>query len=355
MVIVGAIFLFSHSKEDTITFGFVGPLSGFGASWGEEQKLAVQIAVDEINQTGGINGKKLKVIYEDGKCVEKDAVTAAQKLISIDKVKVLFSVCGAESLVIAPIAEQNKIIQMAIWSTHPKLSGVGQYIFRNSQSDNDTGKLMAQIINKNYTKVAIIHEESTYANGLRDIFKRYFTGQVIEEDYQSDTKDFRSYLVDALSKKPETFIINPTSPTGGILAIQQLRQLGFKGQIYGNYFGGVNEVINSKEAEGMIFFSDPYVADNLLKDNLYKKFENISEHKPNFDFAVSISYDSVYILKQAIEKEGMDNSKIKDYLHQLKDFKGVMGTYGFNEKGDAIGYTPSVYQIKNGQVVLYQK
>jgi branched-chain amino acid transport system substrate-binding protein len=352
LIIIGVAM--SHQpKDDTITFGFVGPLSGFGAVWGEEQKIAIDIAVGEINQSGGIGGKKIKVLYEDNKCTARDSVTAVQKLISVDKVRLVFSICGEGSLAIAPITQKNKVVVLALWSTHPDLSGIGEYFFRNSYSDEDTGRIMARTVNEGFKRVAVINENRDFSNGIRDTLKKYFVGDIIEENYGSNATDLRSYLIDALSRKPESVIFNPTSPAGGLLALQQLRQLGFKGQVYGNYFGGVGDVLNSDAAEGMIFFSDPFVPDNTIKENLYTKFESVMGRKPNFDFAVSISYDSVYILKRAIEQVGTDTSKIKDYLHNLKDFKGVMGTYGFNDKGDATGYTPSIYQIKDGKVVRY--
>ncbi|MFA6432548.1 MAG: ABC transporter substrate-binding protein [Candidatus Paceibacterota bacterium] len=352
IVIVIIILALSRSVQDnTIKLGFVGPLTGFGADFGEESKIAVAIAVEEINANGGISGKKVSVIYEDGKCGAKDAITSAQKLISVEKVKVIMSVCGQESLAIAPIAEKNKVLMMALWSTHPKLTGVGEYIFRNAYSDEDTGKSMAQEVARRYDSVAIMTELNEYSIGLRDIFEKYFKGKVIEENYSPGTKDFKSYILDILSNKPQAVVMNPSSAADGLVALRQLRQLGFKGQLYGNYFGSVNDVLQSPEAQGMVFFTDPVVRDNVLRESLYAKFQSTTDRKPNYDFAVAISYDSVYILRQAIANVGTDPSKLKDYLHSMKDFIGVMGTYGFNDWGDATGYVPSMKQIKNGRVV----
>jgi branched-chain amino acid transport system substrate-binding protein len=354
VAIVGVVLHARSSESNLMKLGFVGPLSGFGAAWGEEQKIAIEIAVREINEKGGVAGKKIEVIYEDNKCAAQDSVTAAHKLISVDGVAAIFSVCGEGSLAIAPIAESNKVIMMALWSTHPDLSGIGQYVFRNSYSDENTGQLMAKQINSKFSKIAVINENSDFANGIRDVFKANFNGEVVEENYQPGTTDFRSYLVSALAKKPETFLFNPNSPAEGLIALQQLRQLGFTGQVFGNYFGGVKEVLDSKAGEGMIFFGDPFVEENTIKDGLYNKFFEIANRKPNFDFAVSISYDSVYIIKQAIESAGTDSDKIGDYLHHLEDFRGVMGTYGFDEKGDAVGYLPSVYVIRDNIAVSYR-
>lgn len=358
LIVVGGVWFVSKKQSATtsdepITIGFVGPLTGSGASWGEEQKAAVQIAVEEINKARGISGRKLDVIYEDGKCTGKDATTAAQKLISIDKVKIILTVCGSESLAIAPIAEKNHVLMMALWATHPNLTGAGQYIFRNSYSDDGTGKVMAETVQQKYKKVVMLTEVNDFSVGLRDAFKKYFSGAVIEENYSPETKDFKSYIVDLISKNPEAVILNPNDPSGGLVALKQLRQLGYVGQVYGNYFGGVNDVLKSSEAEGMIFFTDPDVGDNAVKNRLFSKFGSLSGHTPNFNFAVAVSYDSVYIIKQAIESAGSDTAQLKDYLHSLKDFNGVMGTYGFNDKGDAVGYAPSIKQIKGGQVRTY--
>jgi len=293
----------------------------------------------------------MEVIYEDGKCVGKDATTAAQKLISIDKVKIILTICGDESVAVAPIAEKNRVLMMAMWATHPGLTGAGEYIFRNSYSDVGTGKLMAETVNQKYQKVAVITEISDVQIGLRDAFKKYSKSQVIEENYPPETKDFRSYALDLISEKPEAAILIPNSPLGGLAALQQLRQLGYKGPIYGNYFGEVNDVLKSPEAQGMIFFTDPDVGDNEIKNKLFNNLKTSTGNEPNFKFAVAVTYDSVYIIKQAIEKVGLDTGDLKNYLHNLKDFKGVMGTYGFNDKGDAVGYVPAVKEIKNGQVV----
>lgn len=339
------------SNIGPIKIGFIGPLSGFGADWGEEMKGTVQIAVTEINDTGGIKGRSLNVVYEDGKCTGKDATTAAQKLINIDGVKIVLVMCGQEALPIAPIVEKAKILMMATWVTHPDLTGIGQYVFRNSYSDEDTGRMMAETINKKYRKVAVISESADYPIGLLNAFKKYFKGEVIEENYPPEAKDFRSYALDLISKKPEAVLVNPASPLGGLTALKQLRQLGYMGPLYGNYFGEVGDVLKAPEAQGMIFFTDPDVGDNAIKNQLFSKFETLYGRKPNFNFADAVTYDSVYVLKQAIENVGSDPSKIKDYLHNLKDFHGVMGTYGFNDKGDAVGYLPAVKVIKNGKIL----
>ncbi len=352
-VLVVVLVQFKQATHNSIKIGFVGPLTGFGASWGEETKAAIDVAVREINSRGGINGAEVKVIYEDGKCGSKDAVTAAEKLISIDQVRIIFTQCGQTSMAIAPIAERNKVLMMSLWSTPPKLSGIGQYVFRNSYSDDDTGRMLANLLDKKYTSVGMLSEVNDYSIGLRDAVKNYFHGDVIDETYFTGIKDARTIILKILSKNPQAVVVNPSSPADGLSLLKQLRQLGYRGPIYGNVVAASAEILQSEEAQGMIFFSDPDVSDTKLKKELFAQVESVVGHKPDFGFAVAVSYDSVYIMKKAIESVGLNPTKLKDYLHNLKDFSGVMGIYGFNDKGDATGYVLSAKQIKNFRVVHY--
>lgn len=340
---------------EPIKIGFIGPLTGFGAVWGEEQKNVINIAVEEINTTGGIDGRLLEFLFEDGKCDGKDAATAAQKLINIDKVKIVMPSCTSEALAVAPISESNKVLQLAVWPTGTDYSGIGQYTFRNSYSDEDTSRITADVISKKYTKVGIITESTNYAVGLRDSFKKYFTGQIYEENFQHNQLDIRTQVSKILAQKPEAVFVNPDQPATGLAILNQLKQQGFTGQIYGNFFGGSSEVIKSPDAEGMIFVADPVVKEGSKKDKLFKEYVKKYSKKPDFEFAVSAQYDAVYILKQAIEAVGENPGDLKDYLHNLKDFEGVLGTYGFNEKGDAVGLIPAAKQIKNGEIVDYKE
>lgn len=207
------------------------------------------------------------------------------------------------------------------------------------------------VLDKEFNKVAILSEITDYSIGLKDSFKQYFKGEVFDETYQTGITDARTLALKIISQKPEAIILNPSSVADGLAVLVQIRQLGFKAPIYGNYFGAVGDVLKSPNADDMVFFTDPDVKSNIIKENLYSKFEVNLGRKPNFDFAVAISYDSVYILKTAMEQVGPEPAALKDYLHNLRDFNGVMGTYGFKDNGDATGYVPSIKKIKEGKVV----
>ncbi|MFA5023183.1 MAG: ABC transporter substrate-binding protein [Candidatus Paceibacterota bacterium] len=336
-----------------IKVGFIGPLTGSGAAWGIEKKNTLELAKDEINKAGGIGGRQLEIIYEDGKCDGKESATAAQKLINIDKVKILTPSCSSETLAVAPIAEKNKVLVLAVWPTNSKISEAGDYIFRVCYSDADTSKIMASAIGSKYKSIGILTEQTDYATGLSDLFKKYYQGKIYEEQFPQESRDVRTQLTKILSSKPEAVFLNPDQVATGLEALKQLKNLGFKGQIYGNFFGGGEEIIKSPYAQNMIFFADPSVSDSPAKKELLDKYFALYGKKPDFEYAVAATYDSINILKQAITKVGDDPTKIKDYLYTVKYFNGLLGTYGFDQNGDLTGSQPAAKQIINGQVVDY--
>ncbi|HLC33092.1 MAG TPA: ABC transporter substrate-binding protein, partial [Candidatus Nanoarchaeia archaeon] len=120
---------------ETVKIGFIGPLTGTGALYGTSELNAAQLALDDINAQGGINGKKVELIVEDGKCEGAASATAAQKLIQVDNVKyILGGHCSTESLSIVPITEANKVFLMAGATGTDKFTKAGKYAFRTFPS-----------------------------------------------------------------------------------------------------------------------------------------------------------------------------------------------------------------------------
>ena len=134
-----------------IKIGFIGPLTGDAASYGKPISNAVRMAVDVINQSDGINGRPIEVIYENGGCNKEDALRATQKLVYIDKVRMIIGgICSGETLAVLPIAEKEKIILLSPSSSSPELTGAGEYFFRNTPSDLKSGEKLAQLITEKY-------------------------------------------------------------------------------------------------------------------------------------------------------------------------------------------------------------
>lgn len=344
------------SLKEPIKIGFIGPLTGDAASIAEPARNSIAIAVEEINSSSGIDGRMIAIIYEDGKCNGKDAVNAAQKLVNVDKVKIIIGgLCSGESLSILPITEPAKILVLSPTASSPELTGAGKFFFRNNPSDADGGKALAKLIIEKYKKAAIISENTDYAQALGKVFVNSFRslgGEVVaNESFASETRDFRSLLTKIKAANPEAILINPQSDITGGTIIKQAKELGITAPLYGNTLLAGSKAIEiaGASAEGMILIDAPGLSDNNPKAVKLLSDYRSRYGKTTLEFYIGAAYDDVYILAQAISEVGTDTEKIRDYLHGIKNYNGVIGTYGFDENGDLAGIKYTVKEIKNGK------
>lgn len=337
-----------------IKVGFIGMLTGPG----ELVKNATQLAVNKINAGGGVKGHPIEVIYEDGKCNGKDAVTAARKLVDIDKVvAILGGLCASETLALTPIVNEAKVLAISPTFGEPSVTNIDDFVFRNMLSDSEWGQVLAKIIIKDYKKVAIISEQSDGAQGLKKYFINSFESLggeiVVDENFVSGTKDFRSMLLKIKSSGYDAILINPQTPATGGTVIKQLGELKIIAPLYGNMVlaGSEGLSIAGTFAENMVLLDAPGLnPDNKIATKFLADYEQ-KYGKPTFEFYLGAYYDSVNILAQAISKTGTDSLKIKNYLSNIKDFSGVIGTYGFDQYGNINGIQYSEKIVKGGKAI----
>ena len=232
LAVLSLIFIIACGNKENIKIGFIGPLSGDVASMGQSAKAAVELAVEEINSNGGVSGRPLEVIYEDGKCEPKDSTSAANKLVNIDGVAVIIGgLCSGETLAAAPIAEIGKTVLLSYCSSNPKITEAGDYIFRDYPSDAFQGKVAAEkIYNElNAKNVAILYCLGDWCVGIKDVFKKRFGelgGSItIEEGYEQDARDLRTQITKIKDSKPDLiYFLGYTEAS--IVGLKQLKEMG---------------------------------------------------------------------------------------------------------------------------------
>lgn len=364
VVIIIILLLTGSNKKgdsDTIKIGFISDLSGSVKKYGAYE--AGKLAMDEINKAGGINGKKLEIIFEDGKCNSKDATSAANKLIQADGVKIILGGhCTPESAAIAPIAEANKVIQLAAITSSPVMSSRGQYVFRTTsvstvQSTIDADIAINKLKGKNF---AVLFEQTDYARPIAEQFKTDIEskGGVIKiyEGFTPETNDFKTILAKIKSANVDAILLSPQRPDAALNIMKQLKELGVKKQLFGNDIT-INQTLIDQSPEfyeGMIFAGPNYDPINNPKSKKFNDdYKNAFGFVPPFGIFTAESYDGVYIIADAIAKYGMDVDKIKDYLANLKNYEGASGKITINEKHDGVrDYVAKV--IKSGKFELYK-
>ena len=348
------------ASQGSYKIGVIYPLTGDAAAYGIPLQRATRIALDEINAKRSINGKRLEFIYEDGKCNPKDGNEAAQKLVNINKVRVIIGgVCSGETLGAAPIAEQNKVVIISPSATSPDITKAGDFIFRLAPSDAYAGIVASDYAFNNLkaNKAAVISEATDYSQGLRRVFKENFEklgGSVVaDETYNPEDTDFRTQVTKAKAANPGIIYFVPQTPAKAILLVKQMKEAGIKQQLLtAEVMIGRNIVKeNAAAMEGIIGVEQKFDDKAPKSAALLAKYKQETNEEAPFPAFMGAAYDIVYLIADAIEKNGYDGEGIRDYLYNVKDYDGAVGKVTIDNNGDPI-MEFSVKQAKDGEVVV---
>ena len=315
------------------------------------------LAVDKVNLSGGINGKKLEIVFEDGQCDGKYGTAAAEKLVNVDKVNVIMGgTCSGETLGAATVTEPAKVILISPGASSPKISEAGEYVFRTYPSDNGKGAVLAQYaINQKWKKVGTIAEQSDYTLGLKDVFDKGLKDGGVEsyvETYTKESSDFRTPLLKLKNDGAEALFIDPQTPDKGLLILNQLKEMNWSPKLLTQEVLGTDTATLAKvkaQAEGMIT-ADVVPPEDGGITQLRADYKTKYNKDLNYESIGSGAYDAVMVLKDAISASKGDVDKLKAYLYSLKDYKGVNGTFGFDVNGDPT-LKHALLIIKDGKAV----
>ncbi|MDQ3624133.1 MAG: ABC transporter substrate-binding protein [Verrucomicrobiota bacterium] len=333
----------SSGRADEIVIGEYASLTGGTASFGQSSNKGTRMAVEEINASGGLLGKKVKLITEDDQSKAGEAATVARKLISREKVVALLGeVASSKSLEAAPIAQEKKIPMISPASTNPKVTEVGDYVFRICFIDPFQGTVMSKFaLGKEWKRVAILTDvKQDYSVGLSQFFKEHFTtngGTIVsEQSYSSGDTDFSAQLTSIRGAAPEAILASGYYTEAGLIA-KQARQLGLTVPLLGGDGWDSPSLVEVGGAamEGN-FFSNHFSPEDqspIVQDFL-KKVR--AKYNVEADAMMALGYDSAMLLADAIKRAGTtEPAKLRDAIATTKDFAGVTGTITINEQRNA--------------------
>lgn len=360
-IIMTSLMVFSFGcvkkEEKEIKIGAILPLTGDAAKYGQSAKKGMELAVNEINEKGGIDNKKLRLIIEDSQGQVKDGVAAFRKLITVEKVPIIIGeLLSSITLAIAPLANEDKVVVLSPASTAPKITEAGDYIFRNVASDIVEGQIMAEYAFKKLklNKIAIMYINNDYGEGLRNAFKQGFTklgGLIIDaQAFDQASVDFRAQLIKIKKSNPEAIYLIGYKESGRIL--KESKELGINVQFLGTVLFEDSEILKvaGNAANGVLYSSrayNPESGDANVKSfvGLYKK-----RYKEVPDIFAGLSYDAINIAALAIKNGGYTGDGIKKSLYEIQNFAGVTGNTSFDTNGDAI-QPAAIKKIENGKFV----
>jgi branched-chain amino acid transport system substrate-binding protein len=343
------------TDKNEVPIGVLFPMTGDAGSYGERGRNGVDLAVREINERGGIRGKKIRVIYEDSRADPKTGVSAMTKLATVDQVPVVIGdIVSAVTLAVAPTAESNKIVLLSPTSSAPAISQAGDYIFRTWPSDLAEGKAIATFAYESgFKNVGILYMQNEYGVAIQDIFTKTLTGlggQVTQAlGYKPDETDFRSYLSKLASTKPDAIYL-VSYYKDGALALKQAKELGIQSQFLATTAiedPKIFEVAGSA-AEGVIYpLATGYDAQST--DEAIRQFRARynEQYKAEPDWVPAQCYDAINLLAFVMEKAGFTGPEIQREMAQVKGYHGVTGEITFDENGD-VTKPVTIKTIKNG-------
>jgi branched-chain amino acid transport system substrate-binding protein len=332
-------------SENEILIGEFGSLTGGSATFGISTNRGIRLAFDEINDKGGVKGKKLKLVTIDDEGKDEITAQAVTRLITQEKVIALLGeVASGRSKIAAPIAQEYKIPMISPSSTNPDVTKAGDYVFRVCFIDPFQGYVMAKFATEHLKikKAAILRDvKNEYSVGLADVFAAEFKkmgGEIVTDiSYQERDVDFKAQLTQIRSKNPEAIFVPGYYTEVGLIA-KQARDLGIKAPLLGGDGWDSTKLFEiGKEAINGNYFSNHYTSETTdpVAQDFIKRFQAKYNEVP--DGLAAMGYDAALVLIAAMNRTTEINSKnIRDEIAKTKDFVGVTGKITINENRDAV-------------------
>ena len=329
-----------------IKVGLYGDLSGQTSSFGQSTKNGTQMAAEENNAAGGINGRQIQLVIEDDQGEPGKAATVVQKLVNQDQVRALIGeVASSNSIAAAPAAQEGKVPMISPSSTNPKVTQIGDYIFRVCFIDPFQGEVMAKFAANTLKakRAAILFDSnSDYSKGLIQFFKQSFTklgGEIVaEQAYAQRDRDFTGQLTQIRSANPDVIYVPGYYQEVGVIA-KQTRQLGIKAPLLGGDGWDSPQLWDlGGDALNGDYISNHYSVDDpspVIQDFVKRYKAKFGGTAP--DAIAALAYDAMMVLADSIKRaEGTDCAKLRDAIAQTTNFKGITGVISINSDRNAV-------------------
>lgn len=355
--LVSVVSLPGLSAPATIRIGTNYEMTGAVATFGTNCVNSARLAIDQANANGGALGRKFELVLFDNKSDAAESSTGAAKLIDQDKVvAILGAMTSTNCLSAGPVAQDKKIPMITPTGTNPKVTMVGDYIFRACFLDDFQGEVMAAFAFKNLkakTAAILVDNASDYSKGLAKFFKQKFTSLggkvVIEEGFMPDDKEFTAQLLKVKAAKADVLFVPCYYQPAGLIS-KQAREMKIMIPILGGDGWDSSELVKTAGAKPLnnIFFSNHYSPDSTSKLNK----EYVKAYSERFgqapDAFAALGYDAANLVIDAIKRAKSAEPKlIRDELAKTTSFVGVAGPIRFDQNRNPIK-SAVIIELKDG-------
>lgn len=356
--------------DDKVYIGVAGPL---GAANGVSMKRAAEMAAAEINEAGGIGGKSVVLVFGDDGADPQKAIQVASDLKgNPDVVAVIGHVNSSASLRAATIYNADDsigspVVQISPASSAPALRQSGPWTFRITPTDLEFSPALATFARgMNLRRAAVLYANDDYGQGVMSTFERAFRGgggtvvaadpylpAVLERGSELDP-----YLRRAIGRGADALVIGGQA-TEGVKIIQAARRLGFTGPILGS--DGLTGAKDAGAVAEGVFVSSAFLPDRpdataqRFVENYRKRYSSLPDHRG------AMTYDIMYLLRDAIREAGNDRQAVRDYVASVgadrgvAAYNGVSGPIAFDTAGDVRNKPVTVGVVRGGQLVTARR
>ena len=370
MFVVGAMMLIGGcgksgevAKPETIKIGGMAPLTGALAIYGVTTTNGAELAVKEINENGGVLGKKIEYVMLDTKGDSTEAVMAYNKLVDEKVAGIIGEVTSKPTLAVAEVAVQDNMPLITPTGTQVDITEVGPNIFRVCFTNPYQGKVLAITSKERLganTVAVMLNNSSDYSDGIAKAFieesEKLGMKVMGVEGYADGDKDFRPQLTKLAAMNPDVILIPEYYEQAALIATQA-REVGVKSIFVGS--DGWDGIAKTLDQSAYAAIENSHFTNHFSMEDQSEKIQNFLKdyreaYKEDPSAFSALGYDAVYMMKSAIEKAGgTDKQKIVDALKGI-EYDGVTGYLTFDDHNNPIKAV-TVLKIENGKYVFDSK
>lgn len=347
---VSAALMGASIAQADIKIAMAGPVSGPVAQYGDMQFIGAEMAIDQINKAGGINGEKLVGVKYDDACDPKQAVAVANKIVNDDIKFVVGHLCSSSTQPASDIYEDEGIVMVTAASTNPDITLQGyQMIFRTIGLDSLQGPTAGRFIVEHAKpkRVAVIHDKQQYGEGIATAVKSTVEDAGIKvvmfEGVTAGDKDFSALVAKLKRNKVDFVYYGGYHPELGLI-LRQSKELGLKAQFMGPEGVGNKDIsaIAGEASEGLLVTLPPSFEKDPKNKGLVEAFANKNQD-PTGPFVMP-AYAAVQVMADSMKAIGStDSEEVAAYMHKTA-YSTPIGDVKFDEKGDLTSFNFVVYK-----------
>ncbi len=349
----GSMLLAVGSASADILIATAGPMTGQYASFGEQMQRGAEMAVADLNAAGGVLGQQIKLTIGDDACDPKQAVAVANKFVSDGVAFVAGHFCSGSSIPASQVYEEEDILQISPASTNPKLTEEGgPNVFRTCGRDDQQGIVAGNFLADKFgdKKIAIVHDKTAYGKGLADETKKQLNARGLQEAmyeaYTAGEKDYSALVSKMKGEGIDVFYVGGYHTEAGLM-VRQAREQGYGVQLVSGDALVTDEFwkITGEAGAGTLMTFSPDPRKNPSAAPVVKKFRDGGYEPEGYTL---YTYGAIQAWAQAVEKAGStDTPKVIEALRG-NQFDTVLGTIGFDDKGDVTAPGYVFYVWKDG-------